>query len=288
MIERLLGEFPSRAFLDQHYTRLPYSRAGGARGFTGFTGWPALERILGDPGADAFLAREGEMGEGGRAPTFEEARRRLGEGWTLVVRHAERHDPELRRLAEGFEADFRAPVNVHVYATPAGRTGFGWHYDPEDVFIVQTQGSKEYRLRKNTVNPWPVLETMPKNLRFEREVTPVWSCTLAAGDWLYIPTGWWHSARGVEESITLAIGLMTPSALDLLDFLRKELTSSVIWRRRLPPAGAANPRSAEELAEQYRALFSDLGKDLARFLTDEVAARKFLKYDNLYDNLASL
>jgi len=276
MIEHLLGDYPARDFLDQQYTRLPHSRPGGARGFTSFEGWPALERILGAKDVDAFLAREGLMAEGGRTPSFADARRLFGDGHTLVVRNAQRHDPELRRLAEGFEADFKAPVNIHVYATPAGRTGFGWHYDPEDVLIVQTGGVKEYQLRKNTVNPWPLLENMPRDLRFEREVMPIWSCTLRAGDWLYIPTGWWHSARGLEESITLAIGLMTPAAVELLDFLRKELASSVIWRQRLPPAGAANSRTPEELTEQYRALFTDLGKDLARLLTDEGIARKYV------------
>src|SRR6185369_6012407 len=102
--------------------------------------------------------------------------RLFGEGWTIVIRSAEKHDAELARLAEGFRADFAAPVNVHVYCTPPERSGFSWHYDPEDVFIVQTHGAKEYQLRKNTVNPWPLLEQMPKDLKYEREVQPTWSC----------------------------------------------------------------------------------------------------------------
>lgn len=278
MIEQLLGDLSPRKFLEQAYTRLPHSRPGGAAGFTSFSGWPAVEAILASPDVDAFLAREGRMWEGGRQPTIVEARERFFDGHTLVIRSAERHHAELARLASGFREDFAAPVNVHVYCTPPERSGFGWHYDPEDVFIVQTHGSKEYQLRKNTVNPWPLLQQMPKDLKVERETQPVWSCVLRPGDWLYIPTGWWHSARGVEgDSITLAIGLMTPSAMELLEFLRKELLGSVIWRQRLPSLGKAATMSAEELAGLHRSLLTDLGRDLSRLLADETFARRFLE-----------
>ncbi len=275
VIEKLLGPMPPGQFIRDHYTRLPHSVPGGALGLTSFDGWPSVGAILAAPGVDAFLAREGRMDEDPAPPSPEKARESLRRGFTLVIRSAERHDPELARLAAGFAADFKAPVNVHVYATPAGHSGFGWHYDPEDVFVLQTHGVKEYRLRKNTVHPWPVLESMPRDLRLEREVTPSWSCTLSPGDWLYIPTGWWHCARGVEESLTLAVGLMTPSALDFLDFIRQELAGSLPWRRRLPVPGAADPRDDREKTLELSEIGRELGRDLARALGDEETARRF-------------
>jgi ribosomal protein L16 Arg81 hydroxylase len=218
------------------------------------------------------------MWEGGRRPDFLQARDLFAQGHTLVIRSAEKHDPELARLARGFHEDLQAPVNVHVYCTPAERSGFRWHYDPEDVFILQTQGTKEYQLRKNTVNPWPLLEQMPRDLKYEREVQPFWTCVLREGDWLYIPTGWWHSARGVEgESITLAIGLMTPAAIAVLDVLKRELLASVLWRQRLPVTGKAAGASPEELLRTYQSVFKDLGRDLSRLLADESFARRFLE-----------
>jgi ribosomal protein L16 Arg81 hydroxylase len=262
VIEALLGDLSLEQFLDRHYTRLPHSGVGSVRGITSFSGWPALETILRLPGIDAFSALEGRRGEG--TPS----RARYDEGYTLVVRSAERHDAELARLAEGFRADFQAPVNVHVYATPAGRSGFGWHYDPEDVFILQIQGAKEYRLRKNTVNPWPLLEQMPKDLRFEREITPTLSCLLRPGDWLYLPTGWWHEARGADgDSITIAVGLMTPAAIDLLDFVRRELLNALPWRQRLP-------LKPEDLAT----ILNGLRKDLERVLADEGLIERYVSF----------
>jgi ribosomal protein L16 Arg81 hydroxylase len=278
VIERLLGPLAPRQFLEQYFSRLPHSCPGGAAGLTSFAGWPSVEAILAGKDVDAFLAREGQMWEGGRRPSFAEARGLFGGGHTLVVRSAERHDRELARLAAGFREDFAAPVNIHVYCTPPERSGFGWHYDPEDVFILQTHGAKEYQLRKNTVNPWPLLEQMPKDLKYEREVQPFFSCVLQAGDWLYIPTGWWHSARGREgDSITLAIGLMTPAAIGLLDVLKRELLSSILWRQRMPVLGKANPASPEDLARIHQSLFTDLGRDLSRLLSDPEFARRYLE-----------
>src|SRR5688572_11295294 len=192
------------------------------------------------------------MWEGGRSPGPERARAMAAEGWTTVVRDAQKHDAGLAEIAAGFARDLGAPVNAHLYATPAGRTGFGWHYDVEDVFILQVRGAKEYPLRKNTVLPWPVLEAMGKDLRYEREVSPVWNARLEEGDGLYIPPGWWHRAKAVEgDTLTLAVGVMTPTALSALDALRRDLVANPGWRQRLPVTGAAAGKSREELEREF-------------------------------------
>ena len=80
---------------------------------------------------------------------------------------------QLKKLAAGFEDDFHAPANIHIYATPAGKYGFSWHYDAEEVFIMQTSGRKEYSLRKNTVHPWPLVETIPQDMGYSREIMPL-------------------------------------------------------------------------------------------------------------------
>jgi hypothetical protein len=34
-----------------------------------------------------------------------------------------------------------------------------------------------------------LLEAMPEDMEFEKEVSPVLCCDLAQGDWLYLPSG---------------------------------------------------------------------------------------------------
>ena len=82
-------------------------------------------------------------------------------------------------------------------ATPGGQYGFGWHYDAEEVFIVQTTGRKLYSLRKNTVNPWPIEE----NAAFRHEVRArdhaAGAVRAGCGRLADIPSGYWHmGSRG--------------------------------------------------------------------------------------------
>ena len=105
---------------------------------------------------------------------------------------------------------------------------------------------------------------------------PVVRCTLAAGDWLYLPAGYWHQSEAREESISLSVGVLSPAAMDVFDFLRRSLLDSLVWRQRLPPAGPASTATPEELASRYQAIFADLADDLAHRLRQEDLVRAFL------------
>ena len=272
ILQRLLGDVPAGEFLERHFLKLPFTRAGGCHDLTPLGTRAMVEGLMASPGADVLVGRAGEPG---RTPD-RALPELLEQGYTVGVRHAERHHPELAALAEGFRDDFAAPVDVHVYCTPAQQPGFGWHYDAEDVFLLQLAGGKEWGLRKNTVNPWPLVETMPADLRYEREVMPLLRCTLHAGDWLYIPAGYWHRGEAGEQSISLSVGLASATALDAFDFLRRRLLPSLRWRQRLPTPGRASPRGEGELVGEHQALFAELGQELAALLADPEFARAFL------------
>jgi ribosomal protein L16 Arg81 hydroxylase len=195
----------------------------------------------------------------------------------MFVRRAERYYPPLGNLAEEFRCAFQAPIDVHFFCTPPAAEGFGWHYDVEDVFILQTQGSKSYRLRKNTVNPWPLVETTPDDLTYEAERSLAMECRLHAGDWLYIPPGYWHTTQAEEMSISLSVGVMSPTAIDLLDVLRPMLVESLRWRQRMPLTGELSGLSESEVRERLQAIFADLGRDLARQLTSDSLLTRYLQ-----------
>ena len=275
-IEELLGPVPLSEFVEGHYLKLPFARSGGCLHLRHLGEWRLIERVLSSAEADARASRGGRLWEGGRVTSAGQARELLADGYTLGVRHAENHDAGLAELAAGFRRDFLAPVDVHLYVTPAGRPGLGWHYDAEDVFVLQLAGAKEWLLRKNTVNPWPLVETLPADMRHQREIMPVLRCSLRAGDWLYVPGGYWHRTEAAgEESVSLSVGLLPACAIDAFDFLRKPLLDSLRWRQRLPAAGLA--AAPGELAVAYREAFAELGRDLAELLASEETARAFLR-----------
>lgn len=282
-IEAWLSQLTMGEFVEQYYQKLPYAVQGAAGGVVAQTGWQLLEAILdrsfeddGGGEADLMVARHDQLHRSAQVHTLGEAKSVFADGFTIVVRHAERHHTELAALAGDFARAFHGPVDVHLYCTPAASHGFGWHYDAEEVFVVELSGSKEYSLRKNTVHPWPLVETIPRDMRFDLEQTPLFRCRLTAGDWLYIPNGYWHIARAEEDSFSLAIGVMSPAAIQVYDLVRPQLAESLLWRQRLPTSGEASPLSKEELTDAYRQLFVQLASDLARRLTDPQLVRQFL------------
>src|SRR6267142_1720654 len=240
-LRALLGDFPLSQFVAGYFHRLPYSGAGLAGPLCELGAWDSLTAILAHDAADVLACRRNEQFAGPTPRTPDEAGQLVDDGYTLLVRHAERHDERLAAVAAAFTRDFAAPVNIHMYCTPGGEYGFGWHYDAEEVFIVQTTGRKQYSLRKNTVNPWPIEETLPADMQYEREIMPLVCCELSAGVWLYVPSGFWHMGESRETSISLAIGVQPHTAVEVFDFLRPQIVESIFWRQRLSVVGAASP-----------------------------------------------
>ena len=210
-IREWLGDTPLDTFRTAHFQREPFVRPGTAAGAVPLLDWGTMQRLI-ESHPDMLLVRDGRLRRAPEPQTFAEARALFRGGHSIVMRACEEHDPGLRRLADDFESVFEGEVTIQVYATPGGHHSFGWHYDCEDVFIAQTAGSKDYRLRRNTVNPEPTIDAMPRDMQYERETTPALACTLIPGDWLYIPRGWWHVALASADALSISVGLLTPAA----------------------------------------------------------------------------
>src|SRR4051794_969480 len=138
-LTRLLGELPVERFLNDHYLRFPFARVGGCAGLLARSGWELLQGALSSQNADVLFARAAETLD--RNHVFR-AVDLIGQGYTVRVRHAEQHDADLELLANKFRADFLAPVDIHLYCTPANHEGLNWHFDAEDVFVLQLEGTK--------------------------------------------------------------------------------------------------------------------------------------------------
>lgn len=267
ILDDLLGDIPPASFFEQHYLKLPFVRSTTQPSWMSSADWSAAERLYHHPDADVLIGRQGEqLSKESASP--QTVREILDAGYTFGLRHADRYDAELGRLAERFHDVFAAPIDIHLYCTPAKHPGFGWHYDAEEVFVLQTQGSKDWWLRKNTVNPWPLIDRIPRDQRYGREIMPVMHCRLERGDWLYIPSGYWHKTQAESDSISLSVGIRAWTALDVLDVLRPLLAESMLWRQRLPCLGAETNISAEGLGEQLNTVLASLGDDLAQRLKD--------------------
>ncbi|MBV8518761.1 MAG: hypothetical protein JO197_15300 [Acidobacteria bacterium] len=200
------------AFLARHFQKAPLARPSAAKSAMPLLDWNVVERMLAQRvKPDMLVVRNGRLLD--PAPqTFAELRALFDRGYSLVLRRTERYDASLAELARTFAPQLDGDVSIQLYLTPKGFHSFGWHYDCEDVFIAQAMGTKEYFLRANTVNPAPTLDAMPRDMHFERETSPAVASTLIAGDWLYVPRGWWHVARAHEDAMSISIGILSPAA----------------------------------------------------------------------------
>jgi ribosomal protein L16 Arg81 hydroxylase len=208
VIANWLGAMTRETFLREHFQRAPIAQPKLGRAIAPLLDWNTVARLVAAR-ADMLLVRNSKLRRDETPSTFEEVQALFRDGYSVVLRHCEQHDPGLRAVADAFGRELPGSVVVQVYATPGDFHSFSWHYDVEDVFIVQTAGTKDYFLRENTINPRPTLATMPKDMQYERETTPTVGTTLIAGDCLYIPRGWWHVAKAREDSLSISIGVLS-------------------------------------------------------------------------------
>lgn len=219
-------------FMRSHFRTAPCARPGSAGAAVRVLDWPALDRVLrSDQPLDMMTVRAGQLQAVPVPRSLDDARSLMRAGVSVVVRGAERHDAGLAAVADGFAALLPGEVHVQVYATPAGTNSYGWHYDFEDVFIAQTAGVKDYYFRRNTVARDSLLGDRLDFTSIRRETSPIYQSRLVAGDWLYIPSTWWHLVKCAEDALSISVGVMSPEALR--------------DARRLPPGwtGQVRPRA---------------------------------------------
>ena len=264
------------AFLAEHWGRAPYARPTGAAPLAALATPERLARWLADPDADVVAVRDGAA-VADRPRTLAGARALLDAGATVAFRHLERSDTPLAELGRRLGAELTGTPNVHVYWTPAGHGSFGWHCDPEDVFLLQVGGRKRYRFRENTQHRWPLAETLRHAGAAHGERTPVGEAVLEPGGWLYLPAGWWHDVHAESESLAISVGLLAPTPIDLLDRLRAALLHDERWRARLPPLGHAAPGDDAAKLERWQGALARMAGELAAILGDEAAQRRMLR-----------
>lgn len=208
MLDDWLNPIPFDLFARDYLRKQPYASPSSARTVMPMFEWGTLERLLSkDPPADVLVLARGQLVDVPTPRTLAEVHALLLKGVGLVIRRAEQVDVGLARLAASFTQSIPGEVHVQLFVTPARTHGFGWHYDDEDVFIVQTAGSKNYFFRDNTVEGHRPSGTEPDFSRVCNEASPMGTARLIPGDWLYIPARWWHVAKCIEESLSISLGI---------------------------------------------------------------------------------
>ena len=212
MLEEWLDPMSVSSFTREYLRRQPHASPSSARRAMPIFGWDTLDRLLTRNPPDVLVVARGKLLELSTPKTLSDALDLLTSGVGLVIRRAEKLDPGVAGLAASITHHIPGEVHVQLIVTPAGTYGFGWHYDDEDVFIVQTEGSKDYFFRDNTVERQRQPGIAPDFTRFGNEASPIGTARLLAGDWLYVPARWWHAAKCIENSLSISLGIFPDPA----------------------------------------------------------------------------
>lgn len=118
---------------------------------------------------------------------------------TLQIHQPQRWVDGLWEVLEKLECFFGCLVGCNVYITPPSSQGLAPHYDDVEVFIVQLEGEKYWRLYKP---PIELPRTYSKDFSADEIGQPTHEFTLKPGDLLYMPRGTIHQAFTPESSGT--------------------------------------------------------------------------------------
>lgn len=137
------------------------------------------------------------------------------DGSTVVLQGLHRTWPPVVQLATELAVDLGHPCQVNAYITPPQSQGFSAHYDVHDVFVLQVAGEKRWRIHA-PVLPLPLRDQPWTDRRAEVAAAaagePVIDTVLRAGDALYLPRGFLHSAvalGGVSAHLTVGLHAVT-------------------------------------------------------------------------------
>jgi ribosomal protein L16 Arg81 hydroxylase len=196
------------------------------------------------------------------------------EGRTIIVNGMERRWPAIAQLCHHLEGDLHQLIGANLYLTPPNSQGFPAHHDTHDVFIVQVEGSKHWRVYDS---PEPIPLPGPPRTHLGTSLgQPSTDITLHAGDMLYIPRGFIHEVSTNDcYSLHLTLGVFGFRWADLLgEAVRAAAEQEFRLRKMLPPGYL----HGDKLQDQFRELLQLFAGSASLPAALERIAQRFFKY----------
>ncbi|MEJ6023787.1 cupin domain-containing protein [Ramlibacter sp. PS4R-6] len=164
--------------------------------------------------------------------------------WTLLVQGVDLHDKRAHELLQRFAFVPQARQDDLMISWASDGGGVGPHFDSYDVFLLQVQGKRRWRIgrQKDLV----LRDDAP--LKILANFEPEEEYVLEPGDMLYLPPRWAHDGIAVGECQTYSIGFRAPSRGELARELLQRLAdeegegADVLYR---DPAQAATAAPGE-------------------------------------------
>jgi ribosomal protein L16 Arg81 hydroxylase len=218
--------------------------------------------------------------------------KRISKGATIRIGNLAHFLDPVRRLISGFETFLNTDIGVNLYLTPGGSQAFGSHFDNHDVFVLQVEGSKIWKIFSPPQDLPVEVVYKARPQWFEHKLPFDWNIgpsrpavrpdrefLLSAGDLLYVPRGYVHQVFTSDVPslhLTVAAPVLTWYEV-VVHALAATFRESRTLREALPPTFATsgqNFRAAQDhLTDVVAAVRAHLTEDKLHFSLEELALR---------------
>ena len=163
-----------------------------------------------------------------------QAARLFSQGATVIFGSLHDRHEGMRRLCAAVTEQVCARTQTNIYLTPPDSQGFKPHWDTHDVYVLQIEGSKRWRIYGG--GPETPLADQKFDPKVDQPGEVEAEFTLEAGQVLYIPRGIMHAAVTTDEiSLHVTLGVMPYTWSDLLvDSVSEVVERSPEWRQNVP------------------------------------------------------
>ena len=205
----------------------------------------------------------GNLAPGAKAPADpRKVKALLGFGASLVANQIQRVCPEVAAIVQMLQREFAAGAGANAYCSFQGVQAFNTHYDLHDVFALQVEGEKLWRIYEARADhptaPLPPGDEAEKWLTDSRGKLLA-EVPMKPGDILYLPRGQYHDAiTGAGASLHVTFWVKPATGLSLFKLLEAAATAQSDFRADLPDARdpAALGAHLARLAQQVERLMN--------------------------------
>ncbi len=279
-----LGTVSIADFLRDYWQQKPLLIRNAFPGFQSPLDGDDLAGLALEETVESRLVLERDTWELRQGPFSEDTFAQLPEShWTLLVQAVDQWVPEVQALLKAFAflPSWRLDDIMVSYAADQGSVGP--HFDYYDVFLLQGQGKRRWRIGQSCDAHSPRLDNTPLHILRDFHTCDEW--LLEPGDMLYIPPGVAHWGVAEGECITYSVGFRAPGCADVLLELSQSVADTLNNDQRYSDPGLTPVQHPGEIDDDAIARVRAI---LQRELTDERIARWFgchmseRKYPELY------
>jgi 50S ribosomal protein L16 3-hydroxylase len=173
--------------------------------------------------------------------------------WTMLVQGANLYDERADELLREFRfvPDARLDDLMVSYATDGG--GVGPHFDSYDVFLLQAQGKRRWRI--GAQQDLSLVDGLP--LKILANFEPEQEFVLEPGDMLYLPPHYAHDGVAEGECMTYSIGFRSPAYQELGEAFLQFMADSIDLPGRYVDPGLQPAKNPAEIPREMLANVAD-------------------------------